>query len=189
MTIRLLAIAGSARRESYNRKLLLPMAEGARAAGAEVELLDWQDYPLPLMNEDVEAAGIPEPAPRLKAALRAADGFLIATPENNGGYPVLLKNAFDWASRPLGEGAGSVYKNKPVIIAGATPGRWGAVRSIRQLREVMGYMGCIVLPDTLSLNDAARAFDADGRLLDAKVQALAGALGATLARTTRALKA
>lgn len=189
MSVRILAISGSARRESYNRKLLLAMVEGAREAGAEVELLDWQDYPLPLMNEDVEAAGIPEPAPRLKAALRAADGFLIATPENNGGYPALLKNALDWGSRGLGEAPGSVYKNKPAVLAAATTGRWGGLRSIRQLREVLGQLGCILLPDSLSLNEAAKAFDAEGRLLDAKVQTQARALGATLVKATRALKA
>lgn len=190
MTVHLLAISGSARRDSHNRKLLAAMVEGARAAGASVEVLDWSAYPLPIMDEDVEAAGIPEAAPRLKAAFRAADGYLIATPENNGGYSALLKNAIDWASRGLGDapGAGSVYRNKTAVVAGATTGRWGAVRSIRQLREVLGYLGCIVLPDTVSVNEAGKAFDAEGRLIDAKTLALAQGLGAALARATQALK-
>ncbi len=190
MTIQLLAISGSARRESYNRKLLAAMVEGARAAGAQVEVLDWAAYPLPIMDEDLEAAGIPEPARRLKAALRAADGYLIATPENNSGYPALLKNALDWGSRGLGDppGSGMVYKNKTAVVAGATPGRWGALRSIRQLREVLGYLGCIVLPDTLSVIDASKAFDADGQLIDAKTRAMAQAVGAALVRATLALK-
>ena len=116
MSLRILALAGSARRDSYNRKLLGAMADGARKAGAEVEIVDWRDYDLPLMNEDVEAAGPPEAARRFKAALRSADALLIATPENNGGYPSLLKNAIDWASRGLGDPPGRFVEPDPLVL-------------------------------------------------------------------------
>lgn len=186
---RLLALSGSLRHDSYNLLLVRAMAEGAAAAGAEVAVLDWADYPLPVFNEDIERAGIPDTARAFKTRLREAEGLLIACPENNGGYPAGLKNAIDWASRSFPNDApGSVFKNKTVVIAGATTGRWGAVRAIRQLREVLGYMGCIVLPDTLSLNDAAKAFDASGQIADEKSRQLAQATGAALARATAALK-
>lgn len=189
MSLRLLALSGSSRRDSYNTRLLRRMVAGASAAGAEVELIDWSAYTLPVFDEDIEAAGVPDAARRLKAAFRSADGFLLAIPENNGGYPAVIKNAIDWCSRGLGDPPGSVYRGKPVLIAGATTGRWGAVRSIRQLREVLGYLGCVLLPESLSLNEADQAFGEDGRLLDKKADAQALALGASLLRATRALKA
>lgn len=187
MTISLLALSGSGRRASHNLKLLKVMAAGATAAGATVTVIDWSQFVLPVFNEDIEAER-PAAAVELKMLFAQAQGFLIAEPEYNGGYSALMKNAIDWVSRPMpGTPAGSVFKNKTVVIAGATTGRWGAVRSQRQLREVLGYLGCIVLPDTLSVNDAGKAFDAEGQLLDAKTSELAAAAGAALARTTAAL--
>ena len=187
MTVKLLALSGSARRASHNLKLLQAMAVGARAAGAEVTVIDWAEFVLPVFNEDIEA-DTPAAAVKLKTLFAEAQGFLIAEPEYNGGYSALMKNAIDWVSRPLpGAPTGSVFKNKTVVIAGATTGRWGAVRSLRQLREVLGYLGCIVLPDTLSVNEAGKAFDADGKLLDTKTAELAAATGSALARATAAL--
>lgn len=187
MTVRLLALSGSARRASHNLKLVQAMAAGAAAAGASVTLVDWSQFVLPVFNEDIEG-DTPAAAVELKKLFAEAQGFLIAEPEYNGGVSALMKNAIDWVSRPLpGAPTGSVFKNKVVVIAGATTGRWGAVRSVRQLREVLGYLGCIVLPDTLSVNEAGKAFDADGKLLDAKTAELAAATGAALARATAAL--
>ena len=187
MTIKLLALSGSARRASHNLKLVKQMGEGAAAAGASVTVVDWNEFVLPVFNEDIEA-DLPAAAVKLKNLFVEAQGLLIAEPEYNGGYSALMKNAIDWVSRPMpGTPAGSVFKNKTVVIAGATTGRWGAVRSVRQLREVLGYLGCIVLPDTLSVNEAGKAFDAEGRLLDAKTAELAAAVGAALARATAAL--
>lgn len=187
MTLKLLALSGSARGASHNLKLVRVMAAGAVAAGATVTVIDWSAFVLPVFNEDIESE-TPPAAVQLKILFAQAQGFLIAEPEYNGGYSALMKNAIDWVSRPLpGAPTGSVFKNKPVVIAGATTGRWGAVRSLRQLREVLGYLGCIVLPDTLSINEAGKAFDAEGRLLDAKTAELAAAAGAALARATTAL--
>ncbi len=187
MTLKLLALSGSARCASHNLKLLRAMAAGAVAAGAQVTTIDWSQFVLPVFNEDIEA-DTPAAAVQLKILFAEAQGFLIAEPEHNGGYSALMKNAIDWVSRPLpGAPTASVFKNKPVVIAGATIGRWGAVRAARQLREVLGYLGCIVLPDTLSVNEAGKAFDAEGIFLDAKTAELAAATGAALARATAAL--
>lgn len=187
MTIKLLALSGSARSASHNLKLVRAMAAGASAAGASVTVIDWSQFVLPVFNEDIEGE-LPPAAVVLKTLFAEAQGFLIAEPEYNGGYSALMKNAIDWVSRPLpGAPVGSVFKGKPVVIAGATTGKWGAVRSVRQLREVMGYLGCIVLPDTLSVNEAGKAFDAEGKLVDAKTAELAAGAGATLTRVARAL--
>lgn len=187
MTLKLLALSGSARSASHNLRLVRLMAEGATAAGAEVTVIDWRQFVLPVFNEDIEG-DTPAAAVALKNLFAGAQGFLIAEPEYNGGYSALIKNAIDWVSRPLpGAASGSVFKGKTAVIAGATTGKWGAVRSVRQLREVLGYLGCIVLPDTLSINEAGKAFDAESRLIDAKSAELAAATGAALARATAAL--
>ena len=189
MTVQLLAFSGSARAASFNLKLVRAMAAGAEAAGATVTVIDWREFTLPVFNEDIEG-DTPPAAVRLKTLFAGAQGFLIAEPEYNGGYSALMKNAIDWVSRPLpGAPTGSVFKGKTVVVAGATTGKWGAVRSVRQLREVLGYLGCIVLPDSLSVNAADKAFDAEGRLTDAKTAELAAAAGAALARATAALAA
>jgi len=187
MTIKLLALSGSARGASHNLKLVRAMTSGAVAAGAEVKVIDWSQFVLPVFNEDIESDA-PAAAITLKNLFVEAQGFLIAEPEYNGGYSGLIKNAIDWVSRPLpGSASGPVFKGKTVVIAGATTGKWGAVRSVRQLREVLGYLGCIVLPETLSINEAGKAFDAEGKLIDAKSAELAAAAGAALIKATAAL--
>ena len=185
----ILALSGSARAASHNLKLLRAMAAGAAAAGAEVTVLDWSQYRLPVFDQDHEGEHSPEPARALKRLFAAADGFLIAEPEYNGGYSGLMKNAIDWVSRPLPDApSASVFKGKPVVLAGATIGKWGAVRAVRQLREVLGYLGCGVLPETLSVNDADHAFDDDGQLRDAKTATMARESGAALVRAAKALR-
>lgn len=99
-TAKILAFAGSARQDSYNKKLVKIAVEGAKAAGAEVTYLDFGNLPLPLYDEDLEASeGLPENVLKLKAMMKAHQGFLIACPEYNSSITPLLKNAIDWASR------------------------------------------------------------------------------------------
>lgn len=100
-TPRILTFAGSTRTDFYNKKLVRIAAAGAKAAGAEVTCLDLRDIPLPLFDEDLEAAeGLPASARQLKDLLLAHDGLLIASPEYNSSISAVLKNAIDWASRP-----------------------------------------------------------------------------------------
>ena len=81
---KILAFAGSSRRDSFNKKLVKIAAEGARLAGAEVTYLDFKDLPMPLFDEDLEAeAGIPENVKKFKALMKAHQGLLIASPEYN----------------------------------------------------------------------------------------------------------
>jgi chromate reductase, NAD(P)H dehydrogenase (quinone) len=101
MTARILAFAGSLRRESFNKKLVPIAAKGARDAGAEVTLISLEDFPLPLFDQDLEARqGMPENGMKLKQLFIDHDGLLIASPEYNSSITAVLKNAIDWVSRP-----------------------------------------------------------------------------------------
>ncbi len=102
--IKVLAFAGSSRQESFNKKLVRIAAAGAEGAGARVTVIDLADYPMSLFNQDLEAGeGMPEAARAFKQLLIEHDGFLIASPEYNGAFSPLLKNALDWASRAEAE--------------------------------------------------------------------------------------
>ncbi len=129
--IRLLAIPGSLRRDSVNRRLL-EVARGVAPAGIEWEWARLRD--IPLYDADVEAAGLPPPVARFKDAVDRADVLLIASPEYNAGVSGVLKNAIDWASRPAYR---SPLVDKPVGLIAATPSRRGPQRSIDQLRQVL----------------------------------------------------
>src|SRR3954470_11575653 len=101
MTPRILAFAGSLRREYYNKKLVSVAARAARDAGAEVTLIDLRDFPLPLFDQDLEAGqGMPEAGASLKQLVAGHDGLIVASPEYNSSVTAVLKNSLDWASRP-----------------------------------------------------------------------------------------
>jgi len=159
--LRILGIAGSLREGSYNRALLRAAQEGA-PPGMEISVHDIA--PIPFYNADVEARGDPEPVVAFKAAIRAAGGLLIATPEYNHGVPGVLKNALDWASRPH---RASALDCKPVAIMGATAGRGSTFQAQAQLREALVYTGsCTLAQPELSLSRAGAVLDAAGRLTD-----------------------
>jgi chromate reductase len=174
--MRVLAIAGSLRENSYNRGLVRAAAELA-PQGMSVESFDLRE--LPLYDADVEAAGLPEPVARLKEAIRSCDGLLIATPEYNYGVPGVLKNAVDWASRPPAE---SPLRFKPVAIAGASAGRFGTRLAQSSLRQNLTFTRSLVLPDPeLLIPNAGSVFDARGDLHDAGTRERLAALLAALA--------
>ena len=119
---------------------------------------------LPFFNEDVEAAGEPEPVRRFKDAIRASNALLIATPEYNGSVPGMLANAIDWASRPTGR---SVLRNKPVAVMGAVLGKSGSANAQAILRGVLGRIGAVVVPDPQVLvPQASKLFDEQVNLRD-----------------------
>lgn len=161
------AFAGSLRRASYNRALLRAAQEVA-PAGMAISIFDISE--VPLYNGDVEAAGEPEPVARLKQAIRAADGLLIATPEYNHGVPGVTKNAVDWVSRPY---AKSPLDGKPVAILGASPAATGTARGQSQLRQCLGVAYCMPHPEIL-VHQAHEKFDAEGRLTDEKTREYLG---------------
>ncbi len=179
---RILAFAGSVRKESYNKKLVQIAAAGARAAGAEVTYVDLRDYSLSLFDQDQEAeTGLPENAARLKALMLSHHGFLISAPEYNSSITPLLKNTIDWASRPVaGEPPLACFTGKAAVIMSASPGALGGMRGLVHLRAILGNIGTHVLPATHSLAKAADAFAPDGSLVDRGRQETIEQLGSQL---------
>ncbi|HEV2538821.1 MAG TPA: NADPH-dependent FMN reductase [Frateuria sp.] len=168
--IRVLCLAGSLRRGSWNRRLLHAAATLAPPAVA-VEVFDALAA-VPLFDEDLELAGPEGPAGvhALRAAIAAADGLLIATPEYNHAMPGALKNALDWLSRESPQG--EMLAGRPAAVLGASAGPWGTRLAQASLRQVLHTCGALVMPSpTLFVAHAGQRFDAQGRLADPGLQA------------------
>ena len=163
--MRILAISGSLRRGSHNASLL-------RAAGellpATYELVVWDGLKdVPPYDEDDDVQPAPPAVDALRDAVANADAVLIATPEFNSSIPGALKNALDWASRPI---ATNVFRNKPVAVIGSSTGMFGAVWAQAELRKVLGAMGARVVEVEIAVGHAAEKFDAAGILVDDDVR-------------------
>lgn len=168
-TPKILAFAGSTRSASYNKNLVRFAADAARAAGAEVTLLDLRDYPLPLFDGDLEEKdGLPENAKKLKAIFREHDALLIASPEYNSSVTAVLKNTIDWVSRAESDDEAplSAYHCKTAALISASPGALGGLRALVHLRAILGNIGVIVLPDQVAVAKAHEVFDENGVLKD-----------------------
>jgi len=160
-TLNILGLPGSLRSRSYNQ-FALRAAAGLMPPGMALQVYDYSD--VPLYNGDVEARGIPEPVQKLRAAIEAADGVLIASPEYNFSVPGVLKNAIDWMSRTNPQ----PFKGKPVAIMTATQGPLGGGRSQYEWRKILGAVDALALvkPEVF-MSLAQNRFDADGQLTDA----------------------
>lgn len=182
---KILAFAGSTRKESFNKKLLQIAAHGAMDAGAEVTVIDLKNYPLPLFDEDLEAAdGLPLNALTLKKLFLTHHGLIIASPEYNSSMTAVLKNTLDWISRQSpGEASLAAFQGKVTSIMSASPGGLGGLRGLVHLRSVLGNIGVIVLPEQIAISKAYEAFNTDGALKDEKQQAAVKNLGKKLADT------
>jgi chromate reductase, NAD(P)H dehydrogenase (quinone) len=180
--VRILGIAGSLRRASYNRAALRA-AQSLVPADATLETVELDG--IPGFNQDDEKT----PPPRvveLKARVRAADAILIVTPEYNYSVPGVLKNAIDWASRPYGD---SAWTGKPVAVMGASVGTLGSARAQYHLRQTFVFLDMYPLnkPEVMIAN-AAQRFDDQGNLTDEKARELIGQLLASLVAWTRRLR-
>lgn len=185
---RIVAFAGSARRDSYNKKLIRIAADAARIAGAEVTLIDLADYPLPIMDEDLEKAGFPENASKLKQLFLEHDGLLISCPEYNSSITPLLKNTIDWVSRPQpGEPRLAAYINKVAVLMAASPGSLGGLRGLVHVRSILQNIGVIVLPDQRAVANAHQEFTEDGQLRDEPLQKGIQGLGQALVKMLKQL--
>ena len=172
-TAKILAFAGSTREGSHNKRLIRVAAEAARAAGAEVTLIDLRDYLLPHYDGDLEAnEGLPAPAIALKELFRSHDALLISAPEYNGGISGMLKNTIDWLSRKGDDDKSlAAFNGKIAGIMSASPGGLGGLRGLGQLRHVLTSLGVLVIPQQRALGGAHMAFGEDGGLKDATQQA------------------
>lgn len=186
---RILGISGSLRRGSHNTSLLRAAAK-LLPPGAELEVFDGlHDLPPYDADRDVEPAD-PSVA-RLRQAIAAADGIVIATPEYNGSIPGVLKNALDWASRPF---PGNALRGKPALVIGASTGLFGAVWAQAETRKVLGIIGADVIDGELAIGQAEHACDEHGELVQPEHRAaladlmdlLAARAGANMAAIPRA---
>ena len=177
--MKVLAISGSLRQGSHNTDLL----RGAAAAapdGVDIELYHGlKDIP-PYDADDDHPGDQPIAVQHFKEALDSADAILISTPEYNSSIPGVLKNALDWASRPLAE---SPVRNKPVAVLSSSTGMFGGVWAAAETRKVMGALGARTLEDTVAVPKADQRLEngVDGELLlelRAVVDALAAAVAA-----------
>ncbi|MFK7767254.1 MAG: NADPH-dependent FMN reductase [Mariniblastus sp.] len=185
---KILAFAGSSRTGSHNFKLVQVAAKGAREAGAEVTILDMNDYALPLFNEDLEIVGTPENVSKLKQLFIEHDGLLIASPEYNSSVSPLLKNLIDWVSRPAkDESPLAAYNGKVASIMSTSPGGLGGLRGLVHLRSILGNIGVVVLPDQVAVGKAFEAFDDEGNLKDESQRKKVMGLGSKLASITSKL--
>lgn len=167
---RIVGIAGSLRKGSYNAALLRAAAELA-PAGSAVEIVSIAG--IPLYDGDLEREqGIPAIVTGIKDRIMHADGLLLVTPEYNQSIPGVFKNAIDWLSRPSKE-IPLVFGDRPVAVMGATPGRGGTRMAQSAWLPVLRTLGTRPwFGKQLYVADAARVFDAEGRLADETVRRL-----------------
>ncbi|WP_069471955.1 NADPH-dependent FMN reductase [Candidatus Marithrix sp. Canyon 246] len=165
--VKLLFFAGSARKDSINKKLAKLAANMAQKAGAQVTYIDLKDFEMPLYDGDLEAQnGIPENAKKLKQVFVEHDGFFIASPEYNSSMSALLKNSLDWISRPheQNEAALIAFKGKVAALGSVSPGGLGGLRGLVPLRMMLGNIGVTVVPSQTAINSGFQAFDDNEQL-------------------------
>ncbi|OBK72564.1 NAD(P)H-dependent oxidoreductase [Mycobacterium sp. 1165178.9] len=145
MSIKILALVGSLRAASINRQIA-ELAVAVAADDVTVTIYEGLDE-LPFYNEELDYAmntAAPElgPVAALRAAVSDADAALVVTPEYNGSYPAVIKNAIDWLSRPFGD---SALKGKPLAVIGGSFGRYGGVWAHDDTRKSFGIAGARVV--------------------------------------------
>ena len=180
--LKVLGIAGSLRRGSYNRAALRAAKELA-PEGMEIEIFELEG--IPSFNQDEESHP-PETVARLKSKIRAADAILFVTPEYNYSIPGVLKNAIDWASRPHGDNA---WQGKPAAVMGASPSMLGTGRAQYHLRQTFVFLNMFpVNAPEVMIAHADKRFDAQGKLTDPNTAEFIKKLLVALASWTRQLQ-
>lgn len=180
--IRILGIAGSLRRNSYNRAAL-KAAQQLVPEDAVIEIFEIDG--IPPFSEDEERQP-PAKVAEFKKRIREADAILFVTPEYNYSIPGVLKNAIDWASRPYGDNA---WNDKPVAVMGASVGNFGTARAQYHLRQVFVFLNMYPVnqPEVMIAN-AAQNFDAAGNLTNETTKSLIRRLLVNLVGWTRGLQ-
>ena len=166
MSVNVIALSGSLRKESYTTRLL--KAFGSSAPG-EVNFKLLNIGNLPMINQDLEDA-LPSAVQELHQSIEQADAFLFGTPEYNRSYSPVIKNAIDWGSRPEGRNA---WNGKPGAIVGCSPYTLGAFGAVHHLRQVLTYVNVPTLQQPeFYLSNAADMMDDAGKITDQKTQQL-----------------
>ncbi len=169
MLPKILVFAGSNRTGAYSGRVASVAATALAELGAEVTRISLIDYPLPIMDQDLEIEqGIPENAMKLGRLFAAHTGILIASPEYNSSIPPLLKNTIDWVSRITkdGEKPFKPYAGKIVALCSSSDGNFGGARGLYHLRSVMMNVGTQIITEQCSVIHADQAFAEDGSFRD-----------------------
>jgi chromate reductase, NAD(P)H dehydrogenase (quinone) len=182
----LIAFAGSTRQGSINQQALDFAVEGARVAGATVDVISLKDFFMPLYDADWHTAnGVPDSVRELRQKMIDADGLLIASPEYNSSITPLLKNTIDWLSQSAKEGVGqgsgrAPFEGKITGLLGASAGAFGGIRALPHVSFVLSNLGAIVLP-VLAIPAADKIVDTDGNIANERAVNNLKALGASVA--------
>lgn len=188
MIPRILVFAGSTRTGAYSGKVANVAQKELALQGAEVTRISLADYPLPIMDQDLEKEkGIPENAFKLARLIAAHDGVLICTPEYNGSIPPLLKNTIDWVSRISRDDGKPLrpYPGKVVAICSSSDGHFAGIRSANHLRAVLSHIGMEVISAQVSVPNAAEAFGDNGEFAAERLQKGMSRLCASLVDNAR----
>jgi chromate reductase, NAD(P)H dehydrogenase (quinone) len=181
--LKLLAVSGSLRRDSHNTLLLRAVAE---LLGPDHTLELWDGLrEVPPSDQDADLEPAPGAVAELRATVASADAVLFATPEYNSSIPGALKNALDWASRPI---ATNAFRGKPVAVIGSSIGMFGAVWAQADLRKVLAAMGARVAEVEVAVGHAHEKFDDAGVLVDEGVREQLSDAVATLVAATEPAK-
>lgn len=165
MTARILVFAGSLRNGAFSIRTADAATRELALQGAEVTRISLGDYPLPIMDENLEKErGVPENAVKLGRQIAAHDGFLIASPEYNSSIPPLLKNALDWVSRVRKDNDRPFkpYAGKVAALCSSSDGNFGGIRGLYHLRSVLMNCHVEIITPQCSVSRASEAFDENG---------------------------
>ena len=184
VTAKILAFAGSARKDSWNRKVLEVAVQGAREAGAEVTVVNLGDYPMPIYNADWHAEhGPPASMLELRTLVMSANGLLIASPEYNTSITPLLKNSIDWLSQDVnGESGNAPFEKKIGGLMGASNGTFGTIRALPHVSYILANLGVFMLP-VVAVPSVAKAFDDAGNMTNERMKNTLKMLGTRLTQT------
>ena len=167
MAARILVFAGSIRTSAYSGKTADVAMKELAEQGAEVTRISLGDYPLPIMDQDLEKEkGVPENAYKLGRLIAAHDGMLICSPEYNASVPPLLKNAIDWVSRIRKDGGRPFkpFEGKVAGLCSSSDGAFAGARGLYHLRAVLMHCQVEIITPQCSIARASGAFDEDGEL-------------------------
>lgn len=180
---RILVFAGSIRTGAYSGRTADCAQRDLAIQGAEVTRISLGDYPLPLMDQDLEKqSGVPENAYKLARMMAAHDAVLICTPEYNGSIPPLLKNAIDWVSRISKDGGRPLhaYQGRLAALCSSSEGHFAGVRAIIHLRAILSHIGMEVIAPQVCVPRGGDAFDQNGDFRDERLRNGMSRLCATL---------
>ena len=173
MIPKILVFAGSVRTGAYSGRTADIAQKELALQGAEVTRISLADYPLPIMDQDLEKEkGIPANALKLARMIAAHDAVLICTPEYNGSIPPLVKNTIDWVSRVHSDNGKPLkpYPGKVAAICSSSDGHFAGIRSANHLRAVLAHIGMEIIAPQVSVPYGAEAFDGDGDFMEDRLR-------------------